>query len=144
MFRFCILHSYALLRVTFCVSVSLLYLEVEVQQYFVTSSCMFLGEKTVLEIWLYLKKTNKQRYGANFLHLQPVADLGRNQRGEIGRQHVKAHSCNHFSLCFHHTSPTQTNDGASQIDHNIGAYVPYSFRTMSRVLLRPLPTEVQR
>ena len=30
---------------------SLLYLVVKTQQYFVTSSCMFLGEKTVLEIW---------------------------------------------------------------------------------------------
>ena len=64
-------------------------------------------------------------------------------RGEIGRPHVKAHSCSHFSPCFDHTSPTQTDDGTSQIDHDIGAYVPYSFRTMSRVLLRPLPTEVQ-
>ena len=97
---------------------------------------MFLGEKTVLEIWRHLKKqTNKQRYADNFPHLQPVAELGRNQRGEIGRQPVKAHSCSHFSLCFHHTPPTQTNDGTSQIDHNIGAYVPYSFRTMSQVVL---------
>ena len=31
---------------------SLLYLVVKAQQYFVTSSCMFLDEKTVLEIWL--------------------------------------------------------------------------------------------
>ena len=31
---------------------SLLYLVVNAQQYFVTSSCMFLDEKTVLEIWL--------------------------------------------------------------------------------------------
>ena len=82
--------------------------------------------------------------GANVPHLQPIAELQRNQRGEIGRQHVKAHSnCSHFSPCSDHTSPTQTNDGTSQIDHDIGAYVPYSFRTMSRVLLRPLPTEVQ-
>ena len=81
--------------------------------------------------------------GANFPHLQSMAELRRNQRGEIGRQHVKAHSCSHFSPCFDHTSPTQTDDGTSQIDHDIGAYVPYSFRTMSRVLLRPPPTEVQ-
>ena len=81
--------------------------------------------------------------GANVPHLQPMAELRRNQRGEIGRQHVKAHSCSHFSPCFDHTSPTQTDDGTSQIDHEIGAYVPYFFRTMSRVLLRPLPTEVQ-
>ena len=72
-----------------------------------------------------------------------MAELRRNQRGEIGRQHVKAHSCSHFSPCFDHTSPTQTDNGTSQIDHDIGAYVPYSFRTMSQVLLRPLPTEVQ-
>ena len=31
---------------------SLLYLVVNAQKYFVTSSCMFLDEKTVLEIWL--------------------------------------------------------------------------------------------
>ena len=33
---------------------SLLYLRVQAQQYFVTSSYMFLDEKTVLEIWLNL------------------------------------------------------------------------------------------
>ena len=44
-------------------------------------------------------------------------------RGEIGRQHVKTHSCSHFSPCFDHTSPTQTDDGTSQIDHEIGACV---------------------
>ena len=31
---------------------SLLYLEVKAQQYFVASSYMFLDEKTLLEIWL--------------------------------------------------------------------------------------------
>ena len=31
---------------------SLLHLIVKAQQYFVTSSCMFLDEKTVLEMWL--------------------------------------------------------------------------------------------
>ena len=80
---------------------------------------------------------------AIFPHLQPMAELRRNQRGEIGRQHVKAHSCSHFSPYFDHTLPTQTDDGTSQIEHDIGAYVPYSFRTMSRVLLRNLPTDVQ-
>ena len=55
----------------------------------------------------------------------------------------KAHSCSHFGPCFDHTSPTQTDNGTSQIDHDIGANVPYSFQTMSRVLLHPLPTEVQ-
>ena len=73
-----------------------------------------------------------------------MAELRRNQRGEIGRQHVNAHSYIHFSPCLiDHTSPTQTDDGTSQIDHDIGAYVPFSFQTLSRVLLRPLPTEVQ-
>ena len=33
---------------------SLRYLLVKAQQHFVTSSCMFLDEKTVLEIWLNL------------------------------------------------------------------------------------------
>ena len=86
---------------------------------------------------------NDKKRGANFPHLQSIAELRRNQRGEIGRQHVKAHSCSHFSPCFDHTSPTQTDDGKSQIDHDIGAYVPYSFRTMSRILLRPNPTGAQ-
>ena len=81
--------------------------------------------------------------GANVPHLQPMAKLHRNQRSEIGRQHVKAQCCSHFSPCFDHTSPTQTNDGTSQIDHDIGDYVLYSFRTMSRVLSRPLSTGVQ-
>ena len=45
--------------------------------------------------------------------------------------------------CFDHTLPTQTDDGISQIDHDIRAYVPYSFQTMSSVLLHPLHTEVQ-
>ena len=81
--------------------------------------------------------------GANFSHLQPMAELRRKQRSEIRRQHVKAHSCIHFSPCFDHTLPTQTDDGTSQIDHDIGTYVPYPFQTLLRVLLRPLPTEVQ-
>ena len=72
--------------------------------------------------------------GANFSHLQPMAELRRKQRGEIGRQHVKAHSCSHFSPCFDHALPTQTDDVTCQIHHDIGAYVPYSFRTISRVL----------
>ena len=37
---------------------SLLYLVVKTQQYFVTLSCMFLGEKTVLEIWLNNNNNN--------------------------------------------------------------------------------------
>ena len=89
------------------------------------------------------KLIKKKKCDANFSHLQPMPDLRRNQRGEIARQHGKAHSCSHFSPCFDHTSPTQTDDGTSKIDHDIGAYVPYSFRTMPRVLLRPLPTNVQ-
>ena len=88
----------------------------------------------IIEISNRLQCRNKNINGASFHHLQPMAELWRNQGGEIGRQHVKAHSCSHFSPCFDHTAPTQTDDGTSQIDHNIGAYVPYSFRTMSRVL----------
>ena len=63
-----------------------------------------------------------------------MAELRRNQRGEIGRQHVKAHSYSHFSPRFDHTSPTQTDDGTSQI--------PLLFSN-TRVILRPLPTGVQ-
>ena len=64
---------------------------------------------------------------------------GTKEVGETGRQHVKAHSCSHFSPCFDDTSPTQADDGTSQIHHDIGTDVPYSSRTVSRVLLRPLP-----
>ena len=64
---------------------------------------------------------------------------GAKEVGETGRQHEKAHSCSHFSPCFDDTSPTQADDGTSQIHHDIGTYVPYSSRTVSRVLLRPLP-----
>ena len=84
--------------------------------------------------------SKKKNCSANFPHLQPMAEMRRNQRGEIGLQHVKGHSCSHFSPCFDHTSPTQTDDGTSQIDHDIRAYVPYSFWTMSWVLLCPHPT----
>ena len=100
-------------------------------------------KKIIIEISNRLQCRNKNINGASFPHLQPIAELRRNQGGEIGRQHLKAHSCSHFSPCFDHTAPTQTDDGTSQIDHDIGAYVPYSFRTMSRVLLRRLPPEVQ-
>ena len=33
-------------------------------------------------------------------------------------------------------SPTHINGGTIQIDHDTGAYVSYSFRTMSRVLFQ--------
>ena len=45
LFRFCILHSY-----TFCVIITVSHSNA--QQYFVTSSCMFLHEKTLLGNWL--------------------------------------------------------------------------------------------
>ena len=61
----------------------------------------------------------------NFPHLQPMAESRRNQRDEIGRQLLKANY-----------APTQINDGARQIDHDIGAYISYSFRTKSRVLFQ--------
>ena len=46
-----------------------------------------------------VNKKNFKKSGANFPHLQPMAELRRNKRGEIGRQHVKAHSCSHVSPC---------------------------------------------
>ena len=103
---------------------------------------IFFSIKSYSKKTLRKNKTNENETVPTFLTCSQMAELRRNQRGEIRRQHVKAHSCCHFSP-FDHTSPTQTDDGTSQIDHDIGAYVPYSFRTMSRVLLRPPPTEVQ-
>ena len=105
--------------------------------------CYFNGRNvTALGLSSFFKKIKKIN-GASFRHLQPMAELRRKQRGEIGRQRVKVHSCSHFSPCFDHTSSPQTDDGTSQIHHDIGAYVPYSFRAILQVLLRPLPTEVQ-
>ena len=95
---------------------------------------------------IIIRRRTRGRNGTNFPHLQPMAELQRNQRGEIGHQHVKqvkAHSCSHFGSYFDHPSPTQSDDNTSQIDDDVGAYVPYSFRTMSRVLLRLFPTELQ-
>ena len=43
-------------------------------------------------IWLpYHHNHNRNNGGDNFPHLPPMAELQRNQRGDIGRQHVKAH-----------------------------------------------------
>ena len=66
-----------------------------------------------LGVNLNSRKTQENIYicRANFPHLQPMAELQTNQRGEIGHQHVKAHPCSHFSPCFDHTSPIQTDDG---------------------------------
>ena len=75
-----------------------------------------------------------------------MAELRKIRRGEIGRQHVKTHSCSHFGPCFDHTSPIQTDDGTSQIDHDIGAYVPRPLLFSNNVtgaFTSPYPTEVQ-
>ena len=80
--------------------------------------------------------------GANVPHLQPMAKLHRNQRSEIGRQHVKAQCCSHFSPCFDHTSPTQTNDGTSQMDHDIrDCPLLFSNNVMRRFFLVPFQLE---
>ena len=50
LFRFCILPSYVLLRVIFVLSLA--YLGVKAQQYFASSRCMFLDNKTLLKTWL--------------------------------------------------------------------------------------------
>ena len=68
---------------------------------------------------------------------EPMAELRRNQRGEIGHEHVKAHYAAASGPCL-----LSSKHGTSRIDHDTGACVPYSLRTMSQVLLRPLPTDV--
>ena len=45
------LNFFLLLRVTFCL-IWLPYLGVKAQQHFISLSCMFLGKKTLLKIWL--------------------------------------------------------------------------------------------
>ena len=72
-------------------------------------------------------KTKDKICDANFPHLQPVAKLRRNQRGEIGRQLVKAHyaaASVHIWSHLTNPTPTQTNNGISQIDHDTGKLIP--------------------
>ena len=66
--------------------------------------------------------------GANFPHSQPMTELLRNQRGEIGHQpvQVKAHYAAIQSM-FDLTSPTQTKDSTNQIDDDTRAYRPLVF-----------------
>ena len=44
---------------------SLLYLRVKAQQYFVSSSCMFLDKKTLLKVWLNLVWVKLNRLSRN-------------------------------------------------------------------------------
>ena len=44
---------------------SLLYLGVKAQQYFVSSSCMFLDKKTLLKVWLNLFWVKLNRLSRN-------------------------------------------------------------------------------
>ena len=44
---------------------SLLYLVVKAQQYFVSSSCMFLDKKTLLKVWLNLVWVKLNRLSRN-------------------------------------------------------------------------------
>ena len=44
---------------------SLLYLGVKAQQYFVSSSCMFLDKKTLLKVWLNLVWVKLNRLSGN-------------------------------------------------------------------------------
>ena len=84
----------------------------------------------------FLSLMNLNKYINKRCQLSSLAANGwiaGDQRGKIRHQRVKAHSCSDFSPCFNHTSPTQTDNGTSQIDHDIGAYVPYSFWTTSQV-----------
>ena len=69
----------------------------------------------------------EKKYSAKFPYLQPImAELRRNQRWDRTSACKGRHSFSHFSRCFDHTSSTQTDKDTSQIDHDFGAYVPYS------------------
>ena len=49
-----------------------------------------------------------KRNGSNFPQLQPMAELRKGQRGEIGRQHVKEHyAAASVYVCFHLSHPDQ-------------------------------------
>ena len=64
--------------------------------------------------------------------LQPVAELPRNQRDEIGHQHVKAHHAV-ASVCvwshLSHPNQWQLTSGLRKIDHETGAFSTCTFPT---------------
>ena len=66
--------------------------------------------------------------GANFPHSQPMTQLLRNQRGEIGHQamRVKAHYAAAQSM-FDLTSPTETKHSTNQLGDDTRAYRPLVF-----------------
>ena len=71
---------------------------------------------------------NNNNRGANFSQSQPMTELLRNQRGEIGHQpmRVKAHYATTQSM-FDLTSPTQTKESTNQIDDDTKACRPLVF-----------------
>ena len=88
----------------------------------------------------------EKKYSAKFPYLQPImAELRRNQRGEIGRQHVKAGTPSATSVDVLIT-PRPPRPIRTQVRQTMtsGPTSPTPFRTMSRVLLRPLSTGAQR
>ena len=88
----------------------------------------------------------EKKYSAKFPYLQPImAELRRNQRGEIGRQHVKAGTPSATSVDVSIT-PRPPRPIRTQVRQTMtsGPTSPTPFRTMSRVLLRPLSTGAQR
>ena len=63
----------------------------ERKNFLIPLSITFLNPKILGNISDKMTGLKKKKYSANFPHLQPImAELRRNQRGEIGRQHVKA------------------------------------------------------
>ena len=91
-----------------------------------------------------LQKERKKN-GDNFPHLQPIAELRSNRRGEIGRQHVKAHSCSHYGPCFDHTSPIQIDDRRHKLDRpwHRGLRPLLFSNNVTGSFTSPYPTEIQ-
>ena len=114
--------------------------------FLIALSITFLNPKILGNIsvkMMGLKK--KKKYSANFPYLQPImAELRRNQRGEIGCQHVKAGTPSATSADVLIT-PRPPRPTRTQVRYTMtsGPTSPTPFRTMPRVLLRPLQTGAQ-
>ena len=68
---------------------SLLYLGVKARQYFVRSSCLFLGKKTLLKIW-FNSRLNVTNFRGTGSHFPPIWPQMRTRKGSVALALSKA------------------------------------------------------
>ena len=68
---------------------SLLYLGVKARQYFVRSSCLFLGKKTLLKIW-FNSGLNVTNFRGTWSHFPPIWPQMRTRKGSVALALSKA------------------------------------------------------